>query len=432
MIVLAVIFAVCQTCAGYEFYYADSERKIRLYRPQPVINLAVSTSFKRASNIKSDRDILELIKKSSAVWENVADVRFQIKWTDEQSISSYESRGDKINLLTIGSTAENLSAFQADPKANGTTRLFYNKRGQIAETDIVINPLKPFSTDGTFGTFDLESTLTHEIGHLLGLDHAASLSSTMYSTQAINGFFSEPALSQRTLAQDDIAAVRSLYGAKNSFECCASFEGKIKLDREVKSATVWLENATDGRLTAVGETNAAGIFSFGGLPPGAYRLWAQPKSADSDIYLAENISVVNIGIEKTQVERNLPAADEQETSKTIREFALSVIPDKNPLSAVGINAQLSSSPILFKRGAVATLFALSAKDAEPDANILQFGSNSFINLGRGFFDRSFNEKNAALTSSFYIHDKVAVGEYTLYRKFPSGGSSALLGAVSVE
>src|SRR5215217_5067293 len=92
----------------------------------------------------------------------------------------------------------------------------------IVAADISINP-RPraedgaelqFSTDGTPGTYDLEATFTHEIGHFLGLDHSILLSSTMQGRQSINGTFGLPALTGRTLSEEDRQKIRNLYGPK--------------------------------------------------------------------------------------------------------------------------------------------------------------------------------------------------------------------------
>ena len=156
-------------------------------------------------------------------------------------------------MLTVAVTPEN-EEFNSD-STTGRTRVFYNpETGTIVEADISINPRPQaddgtalqFSTDGTPGTYDLEATFTHEIGHLLGLDHSAVLGSTMQSRQAFNGTFGLPALTERTLSEDDRQKVRGLYGPGPTVwavlkagslttarrRCAVAFEWREHLGRE--------------------------------------------------------------------------------------------------------------------------------------------------------------------------------------------------------
>lgn len=58
---------------------------------------------------------------------------------------------------------------------------------------------------------DLQAVVTHEAGHMLGLDHVSSTASVMYPTVG--------AVAQRTLAQDDVAGVCDLYPLGSASGC---------------------------------------------------------------------------------------------------------------------------------------------------------------------------------------------------------------------
>ena len=64
---------------------------------------------------------------------------------------------------------------------------------------------KAWSMCGEPGKWDVQDVLTHAIGHFLGMDHSALLSSVMAPYGA------PERLDQRTLTYDDVAAVTEIY-----------------------------------------------------------------------------------------------------------------------------------------------------------------------------------------------------------------------------
>src|SRR4030095_1326678 len=96
-------------------------------------------------------------------WARVADIEFLETSSSQQTISA-QNAGDRINLITV--SAQNASLFGSTDNP-GRTRTFYEPGGPIGEADIALNPNVLFSTDGTPGTYDLESAFAHELGTLL-------------------------------------------------------------------------------------------------------------------------------------------------------------------------------------------------------------------------------------------------------------------------
>lgn len=259
---------------------AQTVRKIKW--PKKTIEIALSNSLlSPGANIKADSDVVGAARRALARWSSLTNINFVVTWSQETSISPADA-GDGISLLTIAATTEN-EAFNSDT-TTGRTRVFFDpETGNIAEADISINP-RPraedgtelqFSTDGTSGTYDLEATFTHEIGHLLGLDHSAVLSSTMQARQAFNGTFGLPALTERTLSEDDRQKIRSLYGPKLKL---GRIEGKLVDNRvsgiltPLNGVNIWAENLANGRVIASDVTADDGTYHLDGLTPGQYRV----------------------------------------------------------------------------------------------------------------------------------------------------------------
>ena len=255
--------------------------------PKRTIEVSLSNSLlSPGANIKAGSDVVGAVRRGLTRWSTMANINFVVTWSSATTVSP-ATGGDGISLITIADTTENES-FNAD-STTGRTRLFYDpENGEISEADISINP-RPrsdegadlqFSTDGSPGTYDLEATFTHEIGHLLGLDHSAVLASTMQSRQAFNGTFGLPALSERTLSEDDRQRVLSLYGPKQKL---GRIEGRLIDNRLPNSSTplqsvnIWVENVATGRVVTSAVSNEDGVYKVEGLAPGQYRVLAAPR-----------------------------------------------------------------------------------------------------------------------------------------------------------
>ncbi|PYS67353.1 MAG: hypothetical protein DMF69_23305, partial [Acidobacteria bacterium] len=150
---------------------AQTVRQIKW--PKRTIEVTFSNSLLTpGTNIKAGSDVVGAARRALLRWSAITNLNFVVTWSPATSVSPASS-GDGINLVTIADSLEN-EVFNAD-STTGRTRVFFNpESGMIAEADISINP-RPrseegadlqFSTDGTPGTYDLEATFTHELGHL--------------------------------------------------------------------------------------------------------------------------------------------------------------------------------------------------------------------------------------------------------------------------
>lgn len=382
------------------------------------IKIAVSRSITEASfNIKTGSDTLGAIRRSLQAWQAVADIELLLEPSELQSVSPSGMVGDGISLLTIAQTPENVLFFANDPGAESAkTRVFYNRRGFITEADIVLNPLQQFSTDGTFGTFDLESALTHEIGHLLGLRHAGVLGATMSETLPTNGMFGFADFGFRSLAETDISAIRELYGVKTGDEtCCAAITGKLSLEmaRPTRNLRVWAENNETGQVIAQVDVASDGSFRIGGMPQGAYALFWQKKDTSAS-------AIGSLGLVKL----------ESGESRVLNDKIVSRRSDV-ALSYVGINRQLVGSAVALGAGREYLIF-LGGANLDPERLNIDFNS-PYFRVSRSTMTREDFGKNISAVSFIVTVDpNTPTGVYSIFASDQQGVLAALIGALNVE
>jgi Matrixin len=182
--------------------------------------------------------------------------------------------------------------------------------GQILDADIYFNPdnsLTTFATPQALGanpkSYDLESLLTHELGHSLGFSHSAVWSAMMFPFAPAPGTFSgaRPTLVQpdAPLGDDDRTGLRNLYPDTNDAIYVGSIEGRILPANPISlpstppgvtgvfgAQVVAVDNATGAVVGATlggwscispGPVQFDGSYAIGRLPVGqSYMIYAEP------------------------------------------------------------------------------------------------------------------------------------------------------------
>ena len=414
---------------------------LRIKWPARTINITLSSSLTEpAGNIAPGADVLGALDRALNSWSVAAGVKFKVQHSKAQSISP-ANRGDGINLITIAPTTENLAIF-SDSNNAARTRVFYDREsGDITEADIVINPfpyseagqLLEFSTDGTIGTYDLESTLAHEIGHLLGLSHSPVIGSTMQVSQGLNGTNGLPAFTQRSLSDVDQHAVRELYGPCDDR---STVKGRILNNTQgqllaANGGHVWIEDLANGRVVASALADHRGEFSIGCVSPGEYRAMVEY----SDLSLAEQLGrgktrskqfrsvEINSGFSVTEDRAsvlNYVLVPPQNSPRLLRTRFFGAAGD---LSTVAVPAIAGSTVTIFIEG--------PGVDQVPGSGFLI--SSPFITIDASTLTLQ-QPRNSAPVISFdvIVSEQVLPGDYTIRLQSNSGELTYLVGAITVE
>ena len=407
----------------------------RWVRSPLIVSFSSSLSVPPA-NIQPGSDVVGALRRALQSWAAVADVQFFEVASNAETISP-PAEGDGVNLISISSA--NASLF-ASSDAPARTRVFHDSGGAIVEADIALNPTVQFSTDGTVGTYDLESTFAHEIGHLLGLEHSAVIGATMQPRQARNGTYDRPAFSQRTLSDDDATQVRALYGPTG-----ASIGGRVMTNASSRSRAIFgahffAEDVASGRVVASSVSTASGQYRIEGLRAGVYRVFAQPLSGPvtaADIGAGgrtAGLTATSPAFRGFVASNSTPSQSLNVSSNVNLKLGFLVFSAAPALTPrlIGMNRELSTAPLPLRPGETFTVYV--AGEGLDDVSIegISFSSSLIRIIPESLREIAFDVPYPVVAFDATVDGGIQAGDYTIRLESRSGELAFLPGAITIE
>ena len=221
----------------------------------------------RGSDDISDATHFSALRNAIDAWAQIPDTAITLVEDDdpaEQAREDWESNG--IHLLVFDE--DNESGFF--PNGSGIvalTPIWFTSGGNITDADVLFNGRGfRFTTSGVSGRFDVADVATHELGHLLGLDHSGFAGSSMYP------YVDPRVILHRSVSSDDILGLRNAYPAGTYGE----FTGTVQDGTDPVPGAHVVARDSAGRPACGVLTEADGTFVMRGLPDGTYSLYATP------------------------------------------------------------------------------------------------------------------------------------------------------------
>ena len=227
-----------------------------------------------SQNIPGTADA-DAIVRAFQHWEGIGTSRAAFVRGTDQAIQA--ANNDGINAVyfaegvrtPIGGVNTNVDGFISLTPVFSTTA--GANKGLILDANIILNGRQftwTVTPDSVPASFDVESVVTHEVGHFIGLDHSGVLNATM-APRYLPG-----EARQRTLESDDIAGASAVYPDGN-FATNGTISGLVGRPTPVFGALVAVEDP-EGRVLEESITASNGSYAAPGLTSNDYNVYVEP------------------------------------------------------------------------------------------------------------------------------------------------------------
>lgn len=172
------------------------------------MNVHSTGSLKRGISAQQTQDVLQRAfdawTMTSCDGGGTPSIHMELGAVVECDRSELNEDGKNANIVTY---RDDSWPYPGSADAYALTIVRYGvESGRIRDVDIELNGAdQPLGVGDPVEGADLASILTHEVGHLFGLDHTLDAEATMFSTYELGDD------SLRTLSADDTAAICSVY-----------------------------------------------------------------------------------------------------------------------------------------------------------------------------------------------------------------------------
>lgn len=223
------------SCIGYSMQ-RDGTENIRMKHVRP----AIARSFANWVDLACD--------------DGTASITFSELDDVDCRQTEYNSDEANANIVLFQDTKWKYTS--ADNNLAKTTVTFDDETGEIFDADIEINhAYNQFTISEENVEYDLESIVTHEVGHFIGLDHSLDAAATMNAT------YERGSIELRSIEIDDVDGACAAYEPDRDAKCSTKPKGGLRIDCGKTAAEKEAESEGDDGGCSVGRGGVGG-------PPG--------------------------------------------------------------------------------------------------------------------------------------------------------------------